>query len=469
MIDAEPGQLIHLLGRAESAGLLTKREGGDERYRFHPLVLDFLQARANADLGATQVERLHLRVAASFEGRDWYLAATHFLLAGELERTWQVVNASVDQILARGAYEAAARLLWVFPDRRSTTTEVLRSRLLLQRGDFSGAREAAVAAVHFADDGEPLQLASALLNASSIHSLVGDDAPGRMFADRAKHVAVSRHQELMARALVGLLETTHSGSIPAYMDTLSEMRSIETTQQDFHHLAITNLNMAICANWLNRPAKALELSNEALMQFDASSRGYEAVSAHLAAAVALCQLARYDDAEEEIRVAVSQRRRPGLAEALATAAEIELWYGDPVRARDYLDEYERNEVGHSHRQLFLMARLWLALFTDDSSRIGAWTVELGDDPGGHANTGGRFSVALTKTRVRTRLGVVTADDFKALRAIADAQDSPLEHELVDMASAIWQGPASLSDVLERQKSGLSLSILADDVSRLLLR
>ena len=203
------------------------------------------------------------------------------------------------------------------------------------------------------------------------------------------------------------------------------------------------------------------------MQFDASSRGYEAVSAHLAAAVALCQLARYDDAEEEIRVAVSQRRRPGLAEALATAAEIELWYGDPVRARDYLDEYERNEVGHSHRQLFLMARLWLALFTDDSSRIGAWTVELGDDPGGHANTGGRFSVALTKTRVRTRLGVVTADDFKALRAIADAQDSPLEHELVDMASAIWQGPASLSDVLERQKSGLSLSILADDVSRLI--
>ena len=87
----------------------------------------------------------------------------------------------------------------------------------------------------------------------------------------------------------------------------------------------------------------------------------------------------------------------------------------------------------------------------------------GDDPGGHANTGGRFSVALTKTRVRTRLGVVTVDDFKALRAIADAQDSPLEHELVDMASAIWQGPASLSDVLERQKSGLSLSILADDV------
>ena len=168
------------------------------------------------------------------------------------------------------------------------------------------------------------------------------------------------------------------------------------------------------------------------------------VSAHLAAAVALCQLARYDDAEEEIRVAVSQRRRPGLAEALATAAEIELGYGDPVRARGYLDEYERNEVGHSHRQLFLMARLWLALFTDDSSRLGAWTEELGDDPGGHANTGGRFSVALTKTRVRTRLGVVTADDFKAaprllppspLRAIADAQDSPLEHELVDMASA----------------------------------
>ena len=412
---------------------------------------------------------MHHRAAVAFEGRDWYFAANHFVLAGEPERTWLVINSSIDQILARGDYGKAARLLQSLPMRHSAATEMLRSRLLVQRGDFSAARDAAMKAVKLAQANSPADTALALLNASSVHSLAGDDKRGWALAQRASRVAVGRHQELLALALVGLLETTHEGSIPAFVRILTEMRELEMRRGDLHHLAITNVNLAISANWLHKPEFALDCALTAVEQFSASSQGYEVVSAHLAAAVAFGQLGRWVSAEGEIQAALAQPEEAGAAEAIATAAEIELWYGDPGRAGRYLDEYEfKYERGHprgSHRHVYLMARAWFALFSGQPDVIRAAVDDLTDVPDGYSDTGGKFAIALTKCRAQTRLGLDASDNLAAARRIASTQESPLQGKLVEMANAIWQGPTALSAAIEAGASNLSLSILGDDIVR----
>src|SRR6185503_12303884 len=63
VVDAHPGQVIELLNQSEHLGLLSRRDGDSERYRFHPLVMDFLQARAKTELGPKEVQLVHHRAA----------------------------------------------------------------------------------------------------------------------------------------------------------------------------------------------------------------------------------------------------------------------------------------------------------------------------------------------------------------------------------------------------------------------
>ncbi|MEO8274213.1 MAG: AAA family ATPase, partial [Chloroflexota bacterium] len=78
--------------------------------RAHPLVRDFLQARLTRSIGEPGVRAVHLRVAQAAETVDWRIACRHYLSADHEADARRVLAAGIENILATGAYAAAAEL-----------------------------------------------------------------------------------------------------------------------------------------------------------------------------------------------------------------------------------------------------------------------------------------------------------------------------------------------------------------------
>ena len=104
-------QISVCLYRAEDAGLVSRAATGSGRWRFHPLVREFMQARLLASLTDEQRIAMHLRIAVAAEPTDWLAAIHHYLEAGRPEDGMRVLRGSAIEALGTASWAEAIKLL----------------------------------------------------------------------------------------------------------------------------------------------------------------------------------------------------------------------------------------------------------------------------------------------------------------------------------------------------------------------
>ena len=104
-------QISVCLYRAEDAGMISRAAAGSRRWRFHPLIREFLQGRLLASLSAEQLTAMHLRIAVAAEPSDWLTATHHYLEAGRPDDGMRVLRAAAMQALGTASWGLAIELV----------------------------------------------------------------------------------------------------------------------------------------------------------------------------------------------------------------------------------------------------------------------------------------------------------------------------------------------------------------------
>ncbi len=444
VVAGRPEGIGKQLRTAERLGMLHRVEGAD-RWRFPPLIREFLNAQLEQTRGRRYVRDLHLAVARHFDGENWRVAAEHYVLAGQNEEVVRLVADSLEDVLGSGDYRSALDLLADAADG-GAVAEVLRSRSLLQMGASEKALAAAQDAVQIAEASRGGQLDSALRNAASIAIGVHEYETASEFSRRAALEASGTANRRLAETQVDLVSVGGTGNLPALGLRLEQLLVSHQRNRHEHYEAISALNLALVYLWLDRVADALRLCARAEELFGRSSRGYEQVSVTLARAHAEALLGNWREAESLASAALSVEHPEGHAEAVLEAAWLSAWFGPPKRALDLLRQVQLERLPLNWRLHWHVVELWEAT---DHAEAELLLRTLDREPTDSLEPGSAFRWHLARTLAYDRLGKTEAAQasMRQAQAVATAQASPVERRLVNVYAALSQGPQSASRVV----------------------
>ncbi|MEW5991885.1 MAG: BTAD domain-containing putative transcriptional regulator [Chloroflexota bacterium] len=341
-----PDETRAFIAEGELIGLFS-RIGAQarDRVRAHPLVRDFLQARLNRSVGPDVVESIHRAVAVAAEAIDWRIAGHHYVAAGDLDAARRVLAQSIESILASGAYAAAEGLAISLPEGPLVDPNVLvvHSRVAQQRGEVLEALELAEAAFT-ADSRKP----AVALNLATARMHFGDITGALDIAELLETAPVRNSIAMIARPLRLLIETSVAGDLNAASEALEELIRTLRGQSESHFLGVALGNLAYVRRAQGRPSDSLVAASEAIGLLESTSAGIELVAARLAHASALAHLGDLAGAREEIAVASLSATEAQRIEVAWEAAEVELLYGDPLRARAWSEPYRETNADSDH-------------------------------------------------------------------------------------------------------------------------
>lgn len=317
-----------LLMESERLGFALRRgKQGRGQVRLHPLVREFLMARLGRIASRAELIRLHHDVAAVARNMDWRVAAHHYLSAGEPAEARSVVSASLDLILASGAYASALALIGSGTD---ATDLLIASRLAILDADPDRGLALAEQALQY----DPSSSA-AVLTLMSARSLAGDVA-GAISAGADLEVTASPFFARVARSMRAVLETSVSGSLRFGLEELDHvLESLAPDQARFRGIAeLLRAHVLISSG---DPTGALASAERSIKDLESTSAGSEVTSARLAQATALAFLgllreARSAGSAAERDAPVGQR-----LELRIEIAWLESAFGDEDLAATYLD------------------------------------------------------------------------------------------------------------------------------------
>ncbi|MBA2372740.1 MAG: hypothetical protein H0V74_00865 [Chloroflexi bacterium] len=130
-----------LMRTAERLALLIRRGPlTRDALRYHPLVREFLEDRLDREFGPGTARDAHRHFARSIGTSDWQTAAHHFAQAGDKDDLARLIDASVHEVMAQGAYSVAESYIATLDPRPILASfEVILSRIEVLRGDLDGA------------------------------------------------------------------------------------------------------------------------------------------------------------------------------------------------------------------------------------------------------------------------------------------------------------------------------------------
>jgi DNA-binding SARP family transcriptional activator/tetratricopeptide (TPR) repeat protein len=460
--DASRDDSTRMIREAEELGLLTG-SGVDGGRTFVPLVQDYLLARLERELGPDWIRDKHLALGAFLAPTAWRLAAHHYRGANAPELAGEVIQGALSQILGSGQYRAAADLL-AGTDEVAVVGEVLRSRLLLQVGAASEAREAAHAAVHSAETLRPDSLSVSLLNAATISLGARQYEEALRYAQRAVAESSGSPSRELAHAYAAILGASGTGSLPALAAQLERLLASQRKHAHWHHAAITSLNLAQVLVLLDRNTEALGLSVDAERFLARSSQGYELVSVRLAQAHAEAHLGRWTRAQALLETALGTAHPEGQAEAVLEAGSLAAWFGPHDLPGRILSSVRREYLPADWGLHWMVLDLWLA---ESRQRRDEILARLPDKPSQSLEVGASFRWHLTKARAylsQNDMGKFVAETSQA-EAVAEAQRSPTERRLASLMRAIGTGPDEASRVVESwsPEADPFLGVLASEI------
>jgi len=332
-----PDDTRRSIADGEFLGLFSRTgPGSRDHVRAHPLVRDFLQARLRRSAGADAVIEIHRAVAAAAETTDWRIAGHHYLAAGDLDDARRVLAASIDTILATGAYAAAEELVTALPtaDRPDPNVLVVQSRLAQQRGHLHHGREMAEAA-HLADpesSAAALNLQAALMNAGDLE---GSIRIGNLVERREDWTSAAN----VAKATRLVVETSVGGSIPEAIQALSQVREQFASLGPSQYAGVAYLSLGYLEYAQGRVDDALASTEQSIHHLAATSASHELVSAHLLRAMTLAHLERLDEARQEVAVAAGRATDGQALEVALESGFMEVLFGDVHSAATRLNPF----------------------------------------------------------------------------------------------------------------------------------
>jgi DNA-binding SARP family transcriptional activator len=330
--------------------------------RAHPLVRDFLQARLIDAIGEQGKREIHSAVAQSAEDSDWRAASQHYLAAGDELNARRVLTASIDTVVATGAFTAADDVMASLPAGRlgGSAELILRSRLAQRRAASDESLRYAEEAWS-QDPNSPV----VLLNLMTARSLVGDIA-GTIEATHLLESTGSAPFVELGRATRMVVGTSIEGGLDVAMSEFESLVERLRRRSEGHYLGVACLNLAMLRTASGDPQAALAPAQEAIDLLSKSSAGVELVSARLARASALSFVGHIDDARDEIRRAIDIMPPGQSAELAIEAGFIEAYVGHPLRAWPLFDKIREPAPPESdHGEQLGMVRALLRLRAGD--------------------------------------------------------------------------------------------------------
>ncbi len=430
--EGAPGQLR----TAERLGMLQRIAGAD-RWRFAPLVREFLGAHLEQTRGRRYVRDLHIAVAKHFDGENWRVAARHYATAGLNDDVVRLVAESLEDVLGSGSYRLALDLL-ADADDDGAVAEILRARSLLQMGASQQALDAARRAIAIAEAADAGRLGSALRNAASVAIGVHDYEEASEFSRKAARAASRSADRRLAETQTDLVSIGGSGNLPALALRLEQLLVSHQRSRQEHYEAISALNLALVYLWLDRPKDALRLCDRADELFARSSRGYEQVSVTLARAHAEALLGNWRRAEKLAAAALSIEHPDGHAEAVLEAAWLAAWFGPAGHASELLSRVQLDRLPLSWGLHWHVVELWESTTRVDAERL---LRLLGGPPTDSFEAGSAFRWHLARARAFGQLGSYESarGALEQTQAVATAQASPVERRLVEILAALLRG------------------------------
>lgn len=450
---------------AEQHGLLT-RGSPHVRYvvRSHPLVRDFLRSRLARSMGPDGVRTLHVRVAQAAELRDWQISARHYLAAGLESDARRVLSASIETVLATGAYAAAKELAGALTSGglHGAPGLILESRLAQQRAAVEEGLRLAEAAVAE----EPTSTAS-ILNLVSARSLAGD-VPGSLEASKSLREATGRDLAKIARAYQRTFETSLGGSLDEAIREIEALTEEQRRAHAAHYLGVGLLNLSYLRLAKGDLGGSVAASEEAISILAGTSSGVDLVSARLARSWALACRGDMTTARAEIASAVESAATGQVIELAIEAGQIEALLGDSARARTVLQPVvAQGMLQGEHGDEPVLARVHLRIRDDDLE--GALK-----DVSLFAYGKASSTVAFEARRLLTKghvLGLLdrpgATDALQQGTRLADAQGATLWSDYGTTLLALTDPAADPSSAIGgmRPKSSFVLSMLAEAILR----
>jgi ATP/maltotriose-dependent transcriptional regulator MalT/DNA-binding SARP family transcriptional activator len=426
-----------LLTESERLGLLgrrTERRASGQRY--DPLVREFLESRLVRDIGRDAVNELHSEIARWAEPYDWQTAAYHYVACRRWVDLQRVLEASLETIMAAGAFSIAAEYIEQMPDGLplSATVEVVRSRLASLVGDIEQVMAHAKRAVEI-DPGSDVVVNN--LIASSYLSGELDVALGL-----ADHLAVQARSPLMrsvGQAASVSIRTSVDYELTSAIRVMEDLaqRSRENGHPHFEGVSLLNASLMYRAQGATR--HVLSASSQAIDALSSSSSGNELASATFIKAWGLAFQGDLQAARQLMRGIGADLRNSSRAEFLVEHAELEAQFGDAGLALHLLSETEGLRVPGSVEAVARLVRTQLRIRDHDFK--GA-TLELANAPTTRPTSiPGHSNHILAMTAVVAALNHAPQAKSLALvaTASADRQHAHLWRALATLSNAAGTG------------------------------
>jgi LuxR family maltose regulon positive regulatory protein len=440
-----------LIDEGERLGLFG-RHGVQTRYqvRAHPLVREFLRARLARSVGAAGVVAIHRRVAEAAESLDWRVATHHYFAAGDEASARRVLSASIETILATGAYAAAEAVEMGFRhhERRDPAVLIVASRMAMQRADPDLGLQLAEQAWE-ADQGST----AAILNLVSARTFAGDldgaVAAGRLLeqSDRGRFADLGRVHRLV-------IESSLRGSL---VDAERELQTLAfdlAERRADHFLGVSLLNQASIRIGMGDPLGAVRSAEKAISLLESTSAGVELASARFARASALAHLGDLEGCRDELSTAMEGMPRGQGLEAVLESAAIEIRLGDADRARRILDSVNDQLMPDSdsgQQALFLRGLLHLRL-----GKIDAAKADLGEVRPGVLRTTVAFEAQrlIAESEISLLEGdPKAADRAREARSLATLQGARLWESQAALIEAFASTGGAAEDAILRMDAG----------------
>ena len=314
---------------AERLALLIRRGPlTRDALRYHPLVREFLEDRLDRDVGPGTARNAHRHFARSIGTSDWQTAAHHFAQAGDKDDLARLIDASVHEVMAQGAYSVAESYIATLDPRPILASfEVILSRTEVLRGDLDGALLRARQARNL----EP-QAPFAIYNLAAV-ALVSN---AQLAANVAVQFASSTSEDAVdevGRAIATLTSASVDGEIPNAIQQFRELRVRQAARDHTYFEGITLLNLADLHRAAGAPLAALSDADEAIAILEGTGAFAEASAAHVTRAWARRCLGQ--DGSRDIQTALAQTTGSAQATVAIESADIELLFGD-LQAADAL-------------------------------------------------------------------------------------------------------------------------------------
>jgi LuxR family maltose regulon positive regulatory protein len=370
------------IDQSERLGLISKHGSSSGRYRYHPLVREFLTGRLRSAVGEKGIKALHEVAGEWAAGVDWRAACYHFDAARNIRGIHDVLDRAIDSIAGQGGYELAASYLRRFePETTTASFEIIASRMEFRAGNFDAAVKRAGQAVAL----QP-ELDVAISNAITLYGNTGLYRESWELAKRLADSGTSSLYRTIARASCSMYEGSIDGPLGDEIEFLLELAGRSEADELTQFAGVSHLNIALAEQARGNAETALAHADRAISALLQTHQAAELASAYLSHAAASATLGDLDGSRDDISSAAAVAPTAFRGEWLIEAADVEAVFGSADAAESMLADAHLGELPNNLRNLALTVEARLALRRGDAARAArlADSFEVGepsDQPG----------------------------------------------------------------------------------------